>query len=143
MNNTIDKVPYVSKKYKFINPDNAINYINCWWESLLICPISKPTKKAKMTYEISLDKDNQQVLFVNRKIKGEWKKIPYYRETVIKNIHALTTGLYPDGSIAVKKDINHMSVLRSIFNHSLINFNEENEIPRDILLKRLKSFKKF
>jgi len=139
MNNVIDTIPYINKKYKIKDVDKALKYINCWWESMRICPIRKPTKKAGMTFEISTIKDNEEVLFVIRKINGEYRKIPYYKETTIKNLHALLTGSYPDGNIATKKDINSMSVLKSVFNHSMLNFNENNEIPRDILLQRLKS----
>ena len=89
MNNVIDTIPYINKKYKIKDVDKALKYINCWWESMRICPIRKPTKKAGMTFEISTIKDNEEVLFVIRKINGKYRKIPYYKETTIKNLHAL------------------------------------------------------
>jgi len=140
MNNVIDTIPYINKKYKINDVSKALKFINCWWDTIRICPISKPTKKARMTFEISTIKDNEEVLFTIRKINGKYRRIPYYKKTTIKNLHALLTGSYPDGTIATKKDINSMSVLKSVFNHSMLNFNENNEIPRELLLQRLKSF---
>jgi hypothetical protein len=140
MNNVIDTIPYINKKYKINDVSKVPKFINCWWDAIRICPISKPTKKARMTYEISTIKDNEEVLFTIRKINGKYRRIPYYKKTTIKNLHALLTGSYPDGTIATKKDINSMSVLKSVFNHSMLNFNENNEIPRELLLQRLKSF---
>jgi hypothetical protein len=140
MNNVIDTIPYINKKYKINDVSKVLKFINCWWDTIRICPISKPTKKARMTFEISTIKDNEEVLFTIRKINGKYRRIPYYKKTTIKNLHALLTGSYPDGTIATKKDINSMSVLKSVFNHSMLNFNENNEIPRELLLQRLKSF---
>ena len=136
----IDTIPYINKKYKINDVSKALKFINCWWDTIRICPISKPTKKARMTFEISTIKDNEEVLFTIRKINGKYRRIPYYKKTTIKNLHALLTGSYPDGTIATKKDINSMSVLKSVFNHSMLNFNENNEIPRELLLQRLLSF---
>jgi len=72
------------------------------------------------TYEV-VNRNDEEMLRVNRRINGTYKDTFYSKNAVKRNFYALKTGYYPDGVKATDKNIKSVSVYKHFNNFIYTN----------------------